>query len=319
LAWLEVSLTVSGELAEAAADVLARFAPGGVAVEAAGISLPQADESPARPDAGGAAALFEAGAAGPLTVRAYLPQDDQLEETRARLADALGHLAWLAAQSGLRLPGPGYRAVAEADWAEQWKEHYQPIRVGRRLVIVPAWLSPALAPADVPIRLDPGMAFGTGTHPTTQLCLAALEDLARPGEPVLDLGTGSGILAIAAAKLGARPVLALDIDAEAVRAARENVAANEVSDSVRVEQGTLSPSLFIVHCSLVICNILSSVIIRLLDEGLARAAAPGGRLILSGILDSQAAAVKQAAVKAGLSVDEQRQMGEWVAILATRL
>jgi ribosomal protein L11 methyltransferase len=305
MAWLEVSLTVTGEIAEAVADVLARFAPGGVAAESASPALLDVEEETAIP-------------AGPIVVRAYLPQDGELEEKRARLAEALWHLGQLAAQSGLTVPEPDFRHVAESDWAEKWKEHYKPMRLGRRLVVAPAWAAYQAAPGDVVVRLDPGMAFGTGTHPTTQLCLAAIEDYLRPGGAVLDLGTGSGILAVAAAKLGAASVLALDIDPEAVRAAQENAALNGVGGAVRVELGSLSPALFTTPSSLVICNILSSIIVRLLGEGLAQAVAPGGVLILSGILESQAGEIKQAALKAGLSVAEQRQMGEWVAIVAGR-
>jgi ribosomal protein L11 methyltransferase len=302
--WLEVSLTVSGELAEAVSDVLARFAPGGVAAEVTSDALQAANESlPAT--------------AGPLTVRAYLPQDDQLEDKRTRLAEALWHLGQLAAQSGLSVPEPEFRAVAESDWAEQWKQHYRPLRLGRRLWVSPAWVTPQVGPGEVLVQLDPGMAFGTGTHPTTQLCLAALEDYLQLGGAVLDLGTGSGILAIAAAKLGAASVLALDIDPEAVRVAGENVAANGVGEVVRVEHGSLAAALDIGHWPLVIANILSSVIIKLFDEGLARAVAPGGRLVLSGILAEQAEEVKQAAQRSGLRVTEQRQSGEWVALLAT--
>jgi ribosomal protein L11 methyltransferase len=180
-------------------------------------------------------------------------------------------------------------------------------------------------PEEVVVRLDPGMAFGTGTHPTTQLCLAALERYVQPGASVLDLGTGSGILAIAAAKLGARPVLGLDIDAEAVRAARENVDANGVGDAVSVELGSLREVIDIGDLrfeirgwGLVVANILSSIIVRLLDEGLARVVAPGGPLILSGILETQAEEVEQAARQAGLLVSERTQLGDWVAVVARK-
>ena len=301
MAWLEVSLTVTAELAEAVADTLARYAPGGVAIESTAISTPL-DESRAAP-------------AGPLTVRAYLPQDDQTEEKRARLAEALWHLGQLAAQSGMSLPEPAFRPVAESDWAEKWKENYRPLRVGRRLVVAPAWLAHEAGPGDLLVRLDPGMAFGTGTHPTTQLCLAALEAKLRSGDTVLDLGTGSGILAIAAAKLGAAWVLALDVDAEAVRAAGENVVTNGVGDVVRVEQGSLARGLEIGPWDLVICNILASVIVKLFADGLAQTVAPGGALILSGILEYQAEEVEQAAQGAGLSVAERNQSGEWVAMI----
>lgn len=331
MSWLEVSLTVSGELAEAVADVLARFAPYGVAVESTTF----------RPFDEDVETTGSVVSAGPVIVRAYLPQDDQLEDKRSRLTDALWHLRQLAAHSGLSIPEPEFHTVAEADWAEKWKEHYRPIRVGRRLIVVPAWLNPELAPDDVPLRLDPGMAFGTGTHPTTQLCLAAIEDYLRPGDSVLDLGTGSGILAIAAAKLqtfhgasvqtlhGASvqtlhatslpgPILALDIDPEAVRVASENVEANGVAASVQVRLGSLSNALEFGNWELAIANILSSVIIKLLSEGLAQTVAPGGALILSGVLEAQAGEVESAVREAGMEVKERRQMGEWVGIVAGR-
>lgn len=305
MSWVEVSLTVNGEAAEAVADVLARYAPGGVALEATRVE--QAPESEkARP-------------AGDVRVRAYLPADDTLEATRARLEEALWHMGQL-----LPLPAPEYRPVAEADWAESWKANYQPIRIGKRLHIVPAWLSPALAEGDVALRLDPGMAFGTGTHPTTQLCLRAIERHLAPGQRVLDLGTGSGILAIAAAKLGAEQVLGVDIDAEAVRVARENVEANGVAAAVQVEQGSLAEVLAGQYgpgwrgVPLVVANILAHIIEKMLGQGLAETVAPGGLLVMSGILESQAYLVLGAMVPHGLSLVAEEKVDDWVALIARR-
>lgn len=305
MAWLEVSLTVSGEAAEAVADVLSRFAPEGVALEATQLEH-SPDDDQARP-------------AGDVRVRAYLPADDNLEATRGQLEQALWHLGQI-----LPLPQPEYRPVAQSDWSESWKANFQPVRIGRRLIIVPAWMDPPLGPDDVPIRLDPGMAFGTGTHPTTQLCLLALERHLPPGVPVLDLGTGSGILAIAAAKLGSGPVLALDIDPEAVRVARENTAANGVAERIRVEEGSLEAVLAGRYgaewagAPFVVANILARVITNLLEQGLANTVAPGGLLVTSGILDSQAYQVVAALKTAGLSVAAQEKIEDWVAILAKK-
>ena len=298
--WLEVSLTVSGEAAEAVADVFARFAPGGVVHEATQIEVTPDDKG--RP-------------VGPVIVRAYLPADEGLAAARAQLEEALWHLGQI-----LPLPQPQYRPVAEADWSEAWKADFKPIRIGKRLVIVPAWLNPPLAPDDVPIRLDPGMAFGTGTHPTTQLCLAAIERHLKPGSPVIDLGTGSGILAIAAAKLGAGPLLAVDIDDEAVRVAKENAAANGVADHIHIEKGSLAEVLAhqfgMASAPFVVANILARVIINLLTEGLGRTLAPSGLLILSGILAEQEPSVVDALRSAGCKVVEQRQSGDWIALAA---
>jgi ribosomal protein L11 methyltransferase len=303
--WLEVTLTVGGEAAEAVADVLTRFAPEGVAIEATRLEHSL--------DTG------EARSVGELLVRAYLPADEGLEARRAELEQALWHLGQL-----LPLPAPAYRPVAESDWAEAWKANFQPLRVGRRLMIVPAWLDPALSEGDIAIRLDPGMAFGTGTHPTTQLCLQAIERHLRPGQPVLDLGCGSGILSIAAARLGASAALALDIDPEAVRVAQENAALNGVAGEVRVAQGSLAEALSGDYggewqgVPLVVANILARVIVKLLGEGLGRLVSPGGLLVVSGILDSQAFEVIAALKAAGLQIAAHERQEEWVALIARR-
>ena len=303
--WLEVSLVVSGEAAEAVADVLTRFAPEGVALEATRLETsPDTDVTRA---------------VGEVRVRAYLPAGDDLETRRGQLEEALWHLGQL-----LPLPAPEYKSIVAADWSESWKANFQPIRIGRRLMIVPAWLNPPLAPDDVDVRLDPGMAFGTGTHPTTQLCLQAIERHLKPGQPLLDLGTGSGILAIAAAKLGAGPILAVDIDDEAVRVARENAAANGVADRLTIGEGSLADVLAgrygpqWVGVPFVVANILARVIVNLLEQGLGQTVAPGGLLVLSGILDSQAYQVTAALPAQGLTLVAQEQLDDWVAIIARR-
>jgi ribosomal protein L11 methyltransferase len=303
--WLEVSLTVGGEAAEAVADVLTRFAPQGVAIEATRLETPP-DTDLSRP-------------AGDMRVRAYLPAGDDLEARRAELEQALWHLGQL-----LPLPAPEYRPVADTDWAESWKASFQPIRLGRRLRIVPAWLEPEAGPGDVVVRLDPGMAFGTGTHPTTQLCLLALERHLRPGQRVLDLGTGSGILAIAAAKLGAERVLALDIDPEAVRVAGENTQANGVAERIQVAEGSLAEVLVGAYgdewrqAPLVIANILARTISQLFEQGLGQTVAPGGLIVTSGILDSQAYQVIAALKAAGLELAAEERMEDWVAVIGKR-
>ena len=303
--WREVSLTVNGETAEAVADVLTRFAPDGVALEATRVEQ-SPDSETAQP-------------AGEVVVRAYLPAGDDLEQRQAQLEEALWHLGQL-----LPLPAPAYRDVAEADWAEDWKVNYKPVRIGRRLMIVPAWLNPPLEPDDVDIRLDPGMAFGTGTHPSTQLCLKAIERHLTPGARMVDLGTGSGILAIAAVKLGSGPVLALDIAPEAVRVTRENAAANGVAGGIQVAQASLAELLRgnfgpeWLSSPLVVANILASIIVPLLEQGLASIVAPGGLLVVSGILDTQAYRILGALETAGLTIAAQEQSEDWVAILARK-
>ena len=187
-------------------------------------------------------------------------------------------------------------------------------------MIVPAALDPRLDPDVIPIRIDAGTAFGSGTHPTTQLCLQAIERHLVPGASLLDLGTGTGILSIAAAKLGAGPILALDNDPAAVHVALDNVALNRVADSVRVEQGSLAQALTgefgFAKTPLVVANILAGVLIDFFEQGLTRVLTPGGWLILSGILLTQTPEIRARLQWHGLKQLAQEQMDDWVCIIA---
>ena len=299
--WLEVSLNVNGELAEAVADVLARFAPNGVVVEN-GVFFRDAD------DPGTSLTV--------VNVRAYLAIDGRIDETRQRLEEALWHLGSIEP-----LPEPVFTPIADQNWMEAWKEHYQPIPIGKRLIIVPAWLESTDA-ARLPIRIDPGMAFGTGTHPTTQLCLELLEQYTLPGMDVIDVGCGSGILSIASLKLGAARALAVDIDQAAVDATLENAHANGIKDGIIAGLGSLDELLAgtfaFRQAPLVLANILANVLIRLFNDGMGKLVSEGGVLILSGILQEQAVSVVQAADKNGFKLLEQRQLGDWVALVVGR-
>lgn len=297
--WLEVSLTVNGELAEAVADVLARFAPNGVTTEQAVDFVNDEDEGTP---------------VGPVTVRAFLEADDKLEETRQKLEKSVYYLGMIQP-----LPAPVFTMIPDENWMEAWKVHYHPIAIGKRLIIVPAWLTSPDANR-VPIKIDPGMAFGTGTHPTTQLCLELLESFVPTGRKVIDVGCGSGILSIAALKLGASFALGVDIDEASVKASRENADANGIPmDQFAIGRGSvpevLSGKFGIRNAPLVLANILAPIIIRLFDMGLAKVASPGGALILSGILADQAAGVIASAETHGLKLEERHQLGDWVALL----
>ena len=285
--WLEISVSVDNETAEAVAEVLSRHAYRGVAIEAGP----------------------EGWNAGPVVVRAYLPADDQLQTNKRCVKEALWHLGQIRP-----IPAPTFRPVAEADWAEAWKERLSVLHVGQRIVIQPSWRDYAPTPGDVVIQLDPGMAFGTGLHPTTQMCLMALEELLWPGAAVLDLGAGSGILAIAAARLGAGRVLAVDNDPVAVKTAQGNVMANEVQGIVSVMGGSLRE--VSEDYDLVMVNILARVIVEMVEEGLATRVRPGGVLIAAGIIADQESEVVAALQREGLTPAERRQRDDWVCLVA---
>ena len=314
--WLEVSLIVNGELAEAVADVLARFAPNGVMTEQ-GVKFANDED--------------EGTATGPITVRAYLPMDEHIEEMRQKVEESLYYLGTIQ-----HLPAPTFAPIADQNWMEAWKQHYKPIPIGKRLMIVPAWLD-SPEPNRIPIKIDPGMAFGTGTHPTTQLCLELIEKaIMDHGEwrmqkgssinhgplTVIDVGCGSGILSIAALKLGAKQALGVDIDSESVKNSRENADVNGIGDELILGQGSVKEILdgkfAIKSAPLVVANILAPVIVRLFDAGLADLAEPNGAIILSGILQEQSQSVMEAAQVKGLRMNEKRQMGDWVALIMER-
>ena len=304
--WLEVSLTVNGELAEAVADVLARAAPNGVTTEQAVDFVDDEDEgTPVEP----------------VTVRAYLPADGSLEETRQKLDEGLHYLGMI-----LPLPAAVYTPIADQNWMEAWKEHYHPIPIGKKLIIVPAWLESPEA-GRISIKIDPGMAFGTGTHPSTQLCLELIEEVYddlpkadRSSLTAIDVGCGSGILSIGALKLGMEFALGVDIDEASVKASRENAETNSIApERFVIGRGSVTEILDgkfpIRQARLVLVNILAPIINRLFGMGLADMVAAGGALILSGILAEQADSVQTCAEEHGLKFVEKRQMGDWVALL----
>ena len=301
--WLEVSMTVDPELAEAVAELLSRFVSNGVVVES-GVIYKDAED--------------EGTPIGPVRVFGYLAIDEFIEENRARLEESLWHLGQIQA-----LPEASFKTIEDEDWMSSWKQHYHPIQIGSKLLVLPAWLEEPPG-GRIAIRIDPSMAFGTGTHPTTQLCLELLESAAfdstgQPVSDVIDVGCGSGILSIGAVKLGVPHALAVDIDNTAVRSTRENSAANGVLARIETGMGSVNETragqFSIQAAPLVLANILAPVIIRLFDAGLSDLVLPGGKIVLSGILDEQAQSVIQAGEAHGLTFIEQRQITDWVAIL----
>jgi ribosomal protein L11 methyltransferase len=299
--WLEVSVITDGEGAEAVAEALRPFAHNdGVVLEQLG------DEHDPDPDA-----LETA-----VTVKIYIPEKEDTPDLRRRLEELLYHMGRL-----YPIPPPTFRELEEQDWANAWKVNYHPFRIGRKIWIQPSWIEQEQAvpgkdgirPDDVVLTLDPGMAFGTGLHPTTQMCLLALEKLVQPGMQVLDVGTGSAILAIAAAKLGAASLLGVDTDPLAVKAAIANAEQNGVAEHIAIRQGKLD-TVAERGWDIVVVNILAPVIVGLFErDGLMDYVGENGRLILSGILEEQAGMVETAVAAAGGQVVETFQVRDWVA------
>jgi len=298
LDWLEFTLLVPTPQVEIAAEVLGRHCPGGVSIE-----------QPILPTDGGEGYALDPEKAA--TVRAYLPSHTDTDQRRRALRR---ELTSVGLASMLRT-----RWRREEEWAEAWKRFFGVERIGRRLVVCPTWIDYAPREGEVLIQIDPGMAFGTGQHPTTRLCLEALEARLRPGHTVLDVGTGSGILAVAAALLGAARVVALDIDPVAVAAARQNVALNGLEGRVRVLEASLTAggplddddgSRF----DLVLANISSAGIAEMAPD-LVRALAPGGVLMASGISEGSLEPCRDALVQAGLCVVERMDREGWCALV----
>ena len=208
------------------------------------------------------------------------------------------------------------RSARDEDWAEVWKKYYKPFRAGRSIVVKPTWEEYTAGPGDKIIELDPGMAFGSGTHETTGMCIALLEETLQGGEQVIDVGTGSGILAIAAALCGAGHVLAVDIDPDAVRVAEENSALNHVQDRVTVQQGDLLTRVDAV-CDLCVANIISDIIISFAGP-LKAHIRPEGLFLCSGIVRQRGDEVRAALEKAGYQILREEHRGEWVAFLSRR-
>ena len=236
------------------------------------------------------------------------------EKERETIEAVRAHLEQLRAQGGadlgtLRLELSG---VKDEDWSENWKKYYKPFRIGTHLVVKPTWEAYQPSPEDLIIELDPGMAFGTGTHETTSMCMQLLEKHLKSDMRVMDVGTGSGILAIAAARLGAKEVLAIDIDPAAVKVARENIVLNHVEDRVRAVEGDLCKS-EAMPCDLAVANIVADAI-RMLAAPLTRHLAKGGLLICSGIIREREQDVLDAALAAGYVVADRLEKGEWVAL-----
>jgi len=299
LAWLEVSMICSGELAEAVAEVFSRFSPDGVVIN-----------SVTHYDTLG----HEEIPTGDMQVVAYFPQDEQSELIRHQLEESIWHMSQIAPLGSLE-----YKVVVDQNWMEAWKANYKPLKIGRNLIVLPAWVDPALAEGRIPIIISPDMAFGTGTHPSTQLCMLALEKYGVKEMDVIDIGTGSGILSIEAAKLGANRILGVDNDPVSIPSAINNASLNGVGDRIGFEVGTHTDVLNrkdgLNQAPRVIANILSPILANMLSSGLVDLVSPTGLLILGGVLEHQAQDLADLARSLGLTLRETLHQEDWVVLV----
>jgi ribosomal protein L11 methyltransferase len=306
--WIEISVRADGEAAEAVSGLFNRLnsrpdGQGGAVTEVGGFDPVGEDHHPT------------------IVVKTYLPADTaDTAEVQRQIEEGLWYLGRIYPLGEVQI-----HPLAEEDWANAWKSSYHPLRIGRRFLVIPAWQTSEVSPepGDLPVILDPGMAFGTGLHPSTQLCLMAMEDVVQAGQRVLDAGCGSGILSIAAVRLGAASVDAFDIDPIAVRATEENAALNDLPMAINVvasagpNDGAFWRSEDGVRCTwgVILVNILPHVIISLLEAGLQAYLAPGGHMILAGIIEEREPEVRAALAEHGLAVVRRLGMGDWVSLV----
>jgi len=253
----------------------------------------------------------------PVLVHAYLPIDGKEEAARQRIAEGLWHFSSLGSHFVGELTT---RTVNEEDWANAWKDYFHVTHIGQRLVIRPSWREYTPKPHEVVLTLDPGMAFGTGLHPTTRMCLEQVEQRVHAGMKVLDVGTGSGILAIAAAKLGAESVYAIDNSSVAVESTLANAEMNNLQDRIQVVLGVLDDAEAARMASqydFVIANIIAHVIGSIAPQ-LAQVVAPTGVLVVSGIIEARLHDALDPLLAAGLELVEQVMIDDWMALVLRR-
>jgi len=316
---LEISVECDSEAAEAVSELFNRYNGGDY------------DEDSEEGEASGGGAVIESIGLDDfgkpidgqfrMWVKTYIKPGARGDEIRRQIEEGLWRLSLL-----YPIPEPQVRSLREEDWAHAWKKFYKPLRVGRRVVLKPSWEEFTPQPDDIVVELDPGMAFGTGLHPTTRLCIAALEDVVQGGDSVLDVGCGSGVLAIVAHKLGATRILAADIDPIAVEVTEENAVLNGVPAGpggvLDVRLGSV-PEGMAGQFRVLVANILAEVIARLFDAEygyppLAEPLAADGVMILSGILDERAPIVEAAAGRHGFAITDRYHEGDWVALVLRR-
>ncbi|MEC7884844.1 MAG: 50S ribosomal protein L11 methyltransferase [Chloroflexota bacterium] len=297
--WLELCVDVPPEFVEPISHIFYKYGYGGVSIE-----------SPAdfNPDEGEVAPVPET-----FSVRTYIPKDDSTDERRANIEIGVKLINHLHPIEPLK-----ETEIKDEDWETNWKQYFHPIRVGRKLVICPTWQEHASLRDDVIIFLDPGMAFGTGHHPTTRMCMELLEDTIVGGEKIIDLGCGSGILSVTAVKLGALSSIGFEIESNASKVAKENCVLNGVDESVEVFNSTLPDNRYSEgDFDLALANISAKVIIELADH-LTKGLRSGGKLILSGVLENALEDVRDVFEPLGVVFEKVMTDSDWTAVLATK-
>lgn len=300
--WYQLSVDVDSEAVEAVTELFGRYGFNeGVAIEEPYVQDQDGDNLGIDTDK-------------PFTVHTYVAEEDFKPEIIEELRQALYFLGQLRGVSDVRVT-----SLQEQDWANAWKEHFQVHRIGDRVVIRPPWREYEPKDDDVVIVLDPGMAFGTGLHPSTRLSMLGTEEVVKPGDTVLDVGTGSGILAIAAVKLGAVKADTVDVETVAVKATAENAEANGLGDQIKVELGSVGEGepFWGEQYDVVLANIIARVLIEL-SETIVAHTKPGGKIVLAGIIESREQDVIDAFQAAGATVINRRFAEDWVSLVLTR-
>ena len=300
-AWLELSVAANAESVESVSELLGRYGyNNGVVIE-----------EPYRQDEDGE--NFQVDPTRPVIVRTFVADDDSGRELKALIEQGLWHLRQIGVVGDLTET----RTESE-DWANSWKEHFHVLRLGKRFVVRPTWREYDPRPDDLVISLDPGMAFGTGSHPSTEMCLQLMEHIVFDGKRVLDVGAGSGILSVGAILLGATSVDAVEIDEYAAKALSSNVELNDMSQTIPVIVGDIADAL---PGDAVYDVVLANLIARILvenAENITRRVAPGGVIVASGVIEEREPEVLAAFAACGFETVERRQTNDWVALTMAR-
>ena len=299
--WQELTITVSREAEEAVSNILIDLGSQGVAIDDSADYLGEAGPF--------GEVLPQVKQLNTVAITAYYPETVNLEMIRQEVKEHLAQLRDFGLEIGETQLTT--QQLAEEDWADNWKKYFEPARVTHDLTIVPSWTDYEATIGEKIIKLDPGMAFGTGTHPTTKMSLFVLEQILRGGETVLDVGTGSGVLSIASSLLGAKDIYAYDLDEVAVRVAQENIELNPDMENIHVASGDRLRGVEI-EADVIVANILADILVNLTDDAY-RLLKDEGYLIMSGIISEKWNLVRESAEAAGFFLETHMIQGEWNA------